>query len=220
MTPYNLDRAGEEILSLWPVIPFGARGPHQPLDSTFVLKRGAENLSSKEVDTMKSLIRWDPFKIMGRWDPFDELRRMQREMDRLFERVLGSETLSGERIGWLPAVESFTKDGELVFRVELPGVDPKDLDVRVTDRELIIKGERKAEKEAKEENYLYKEISYGAFERRFMLPEGVRTEDLKAKFINGILEITVPAPAIPKARKVEIETKETKQIEADVKKVA
>lgn len=170
---------------------------------------------------MKSLIRWDPFRIMSRWDPFEEIRRMQREMDRLFDRVLGSETLRGGYIGtWMPAVESYTKDGELVFRAELPGVDPKDLEVSVSDRELIIKGERKAEKGAKEENYLYREIAYGAFERRFLLPEGVKTDDLKAKFANGVLEITVPAPAIQKPRKIEIETKEAKQIESEVKRAA
>lgn len=169
---------------------------------------------------MKSLIRWDPFKIMSRWDPFEELRRMQREMDRLFDRFLGSESIRGEHITtWMPAVESYTKDGEIVFKAELPGVDPKkDLDVSVTDRELVIRGERKTEKGAKEENYLYREIAYGSFERRFLLPEGVKTDDLKAKFANGVLEITVPAPAVQKPRKIEIEAKETKQIESEVKK--
>lgn len=169
---------------------------------------------------MKSLIRWDPFKIMSRWDPFDELRRMQREMDRLFDRFLGTETLGTSHVSaWVPSIESYTRDGELVVRAELPGIDPKDLDVSVTDRELVIKGERKSEKGAKEENYLYKEISYGAFERRFLLPEGVKTDDLKAKFANGILEITMPAPAVSKPRKIEIE-KEPKQIEAEAKKAA
>ncbi len=170
---------------------------------------------------MKSLIRWDPFKIMSRWDPFDELRRMQREMDRLFDRFLGGETLGTSHVSvWVPSIESYTRDGELVVRTELPGVDPKDLDVSVTDRELVIKGERKSEKGTKEENYLYKEIFYGAFERRFLLPEGVKTDDLKAKFANGILEITMPAPAVSKPRKIEIETKEPKQIEAEAKKAA
>ncbi len=72
------------------------------------------------------------------------------------------------------------------------------------------------EKGTKDEDYLYREISYGSFERRFLLPEGVKTEDLKAKYTNGILEVTVPAPALAKARKIEIETpKEAKQIESE-----
>jgi HSP20 family protein len=172
---------------------------------------------------MKNLMRWDPFRVMRRWDPMDEMRLMQREMDRLFNRFLGAEP-RGERSAaiWMPSIESYTKDNQLVFKAELPGVDPKDLDVSITDRELIIKGERKAEKEAKEENYLYREINYGSFERRFALPEGVKTDDLKAKFSNGILEITVPAPALVKGRKIEIEApkEEKKPIETGVKKAA
>jgi HSP20 family protein len=143
-------------------------------------------------------------------------------MDRLFERVLGVEVPSERAMLWMPSVESFTKDNQLVFKAELPGVDPKDLDVSIVDRELIIKGERKAEKGAKEEDFIYREINYGSFERHFVLPEGVKTEDLKAKFSNGILEITVPAPAIAKARKIEIEApkEEKKLIETEAKKAA
>lgn len=168
---------------------------------------------------MKSLIRLDPFRMMRRWDPFDELRSMQHEMDRLFDRFLGVDVPSERTPLLMPSVESYTKEGKLVFRAELPGVDPKDLNVSITDRELIIKGERKAEKDTKKENYVYQEISYGSFERRFVLPEGVKTDDLKAKFENGILEITVPAPMISKARKIEIETpkEEKKAIETEKK---
>lgn len=171
---------------------------------------------------MKSLIRLDPFRAMRTWDPFDELRTMQSEMDRLFTRFLGAErTGEGERIGlWLPSIESYMKEGKLVIKAELPGVDAKDLDVTLTERELVIRGERKAEKDEKEKDYSYREISYGSFERRFQLPEGVKTEELKAKFNNGLLEITVPVPEVPKAKKIEIDTKETKKIEAEVKKAA
>ncbi len=169
---------------------------------------------------MKSLTRWDPFNIMKSWDPFDELREMQRGMDRLFDRFfgrVGRDLKPLERIAaWMPSIESYIKEGHLVFKVELPGVDPKDLDVSVLDRELVIKGERKTEKGAKEEDYIYREIGYGSFERRFLLPEGVKTEDLKAKYTNGILEIVVPVPATAKAHKIEIETpKEAKLIEGE-----
>jgi HSP20 family protein len=171
---------------------------------------------------MKSLTRWDPFRMMRRWDPFEELRLMQHEMDRLFGRFLGGEALSERKTLWMPSVESYIKDNKLVFKAELPGVDPKDLDVSITDRDLIIKGERKAEKDTKEENYTYQEISYGSFERHFVLPEGVKTDELKAKFSNGLLEITVPAPAIAKARKIEVEApkEEKKLIETEAKKAA
>jgi len=169
---------------------------------------------------MKSLIRWDPFR-MREWDPFSDLRSMRFDMDRLFNRFLGE--APGERTAlWMPSIESYTKDGKLVVKAELPGVDPKDLDVSITERELVIKGERKSEKDTKEENYAYREIVYGSFERRFTLPEGVKTDELKAKFVNGILEVTMPAPAITKARKIEIEApkEEKKVIETEVKKAA
>jgi HSP20 family protein len=171
---------------------------------------------------MKSLSRWDPFRTITRWDPFEELRTMRHEMDRLFGRFLGSEGPSEHTFSWVPRIESYMKDGMLVFKAELPGVDPKDLDVSITDRELVIKGERKYEKDAKEENYVYREINYGSFERSFVLPEGVKTDGLKAKFANGILEITVPAPEIAKSRKIAVEApkEEKKLIETSAKKAA
>lgn len=170
---------------------------------------------------MKNLMKLDPFRMIGRWDPFEDLRRMQREMDRVFDRFLGGEPLTVEGHGfWVPSIESYTKDGNLVYRCELPGIDPKDLDVSVTDREIVIKGERKESKDTKKENYLSREITYGAFERHFVLPESAKIDDLKAKFSNGILEITVPAPATAKARKVEIETGKQLEGETAVKKAA
>ena len=171
---------------------------------------------------MKSLTRWDPFGMMRRWDPFDEMRSMQREMDRLFNRFLGAGLPAEKVIAWTPSIESYVKDGHFVVRAELPGVDLKDLDVSITDRELIIKGERKHEEDTKEENYVYREIAYGSFERHFMLPEGVKSEELKAKFANGILEVTLPVPAVTKARKIEIETpkEEKKLLEREAKKAA
>lgn len=171
---------------------------------------------------MKSLIRLDPFRAMRTWDPFNELRTMQSEMDRLFNRFLGTERAwETEHVGmWLPSLESYAKEGLLHIKAELPGIDAKDLDVSINERELVIKGERKAEKDEKGKDYTCREISYGSFERRFLLPEGVKTEELKAKFSNGILEITVPVPAAAKAKKIEIETKEPKQSETEVKKAA
>jgi len=170
---------------------------------------------------MKSLMRLDPFRLMREVNPFEELREMQLDMDRIFDRFLGRDiTSSAERRGytWMPRVENFTKDNNLVFRCELPGIDPKNLEVTATDRGLTIKGERKTEKGTKDEDYLYREISYGSFERHFELPEGVKTDQMKAKFTNGILEVTVPAPAVTKARKIEIEAQA--EVEKDVKKVA
>jgi HSP20 family protein len=174
---------------------------------------------------MKSLTRWDPFGIMGKWDPFDELKNLQHRMDGLFDRFLSGRAIEGGGdIGaWMPTIESFTKDGKLTVRAEVPGVEAKDLDVSVSERELVIKGERRTEKDEKEKEYAYREINYGSFERHLPLPVGAKTEDLKAKFSNGVLEIVVPVPELPKAKKVLIETKAEKQIESGpstVKKAA
>ncbi len=143
------------------------------------------------------------------WDPMREIRRMQFDMDRLFGMLIGSELpLTTMTFGeWTPAVESYRSGDGLVFKCQLPGIDPKDVDVTYDEStgQLVIKGERKAEKETKEEEYLLRELEYGTFERRFTLPEGVKTDQLKAKFDKGILEITVPAPVLPKAKKIQIE---------------
>jgi HSP20 family protein len=173
---------------------------------------------------MKSLARWDPFGVLRRWDPFDEMRSMQHEMDRMFDRFLGVRGTGDVRETgvWTPTIDSFVKDGKLTIKAEVPGIDAKDLEVTVTDRELVIKGERRAERDEKEKEYTYREISYGSFERHFLLPEGAKTEDLKAKFANGILEIEVAVPELPKAKKVQIETRDAKQLAAEptVKKAA
>jgi len=171
---------------------------------------------------MKSIIRWDPFRTMTLWDPFEEISTVQRNLDALLERLETGEVPSEVEADWTPAVENYTKDGKLVFKAELPGVKPEDVDVHISDRELVIKGERKDEKESKEEDCLCSEISYGSFERRFILPEGVKTEELKATFSNGILEVMVPAPALAQTRKIEIEVpkEEKKAIGSGMKKAA
>jgi len=175
---------------------------------------------------MKSLVRWNPFGTLQRWDPLDELRGMQHEMDRLFDRLgMGRDVTAAETFNaWVPSVESYMKGSDLIVKCELPGIDPKAVEITLdeTARQLIIKGERKTEKDTKEEDYIHREMSYGSFERRFTLPEGVKADQVKAKFANGILEVSLPVPKIvPKAKKIEIET--PKMIEgekADVKKAA
>ncbi len=159
---------------------------------------------------MKSVTRWDPFGVMRRWDPFSEMREMQHEMDKLFNRLLGTDLTVDEArpTAWMPSVESYRKGNELVYRCELPGIDAKDVDVSVDEsaRQLIIKGERKTEKGTTDADYIYRELAYGSFERRFAIPEGVKSDQIKAKFTNGILEITAPAPEASKAKKITIET--------------
>jgi HSP20 family protein len=106
-------------------------------------------------------------------------------------------------VAWSPAVESYAKDGELHVRVALPGVDPKDVEVTVTDDQLTIRGERKTEHD--DAGRYVREFTYGAFERTFTLPEGMDAGRVKAKFANGMLDLTLPAPVAVAPKKVEIQ---------------
>ena len=94
-----------------------------------------------------------------------------------------------------PAVETFSKDGQQILRLDLPGVKPKEVDVSVVDDTLIIRGERKNANEIKEKDRYYKETAYGKFERRLALPKGVDGKKVKATYRNGVLEVSVPAPS-------------------------
>ena len=108
---------------------------------------------------------------------------------------------------WSPTIEVFEKDNRLVTKVDLPGVKKEDVKVEVTDSRLAISGERKREVEEKKDNVYRSEREYGSFYRAVPLPDGVKLEDVKATFSEGVLEVSVPLPARSqaKARKVEIQ---------------
>jgi HSP20 family protein len=133
------------------------------------------------------------------WRPFAELERWTRRLPRFFE------DFDAEDVGTKLPIESFVKDGNLVVRADVPGLESKDIDVSVLGNVLTIKGERKDKKEAKEGDYFRREISYGAFERRTTLPEGAQTDKIKASFKNGVIEVTMPLSKEATAKKVPVE---------------
>jgi HSP20 family protein len=108
-------------------------------------------------------------------------------------------------------VESFVKDGNLVIRADVPGLDPKDIELSVLGNILTIKGERKDQKEAKKENYFRREIFYGAFERHMTLPSGVETDKVKANFKNGVIEVTMPMAKEAVAKKIPLEAEKAEK---------
>jgi HSP20 family protein len=112
-----------------------------------------------------------------------------------------------EAATWFPEIDVFEKDNRLVTKVDLPGMKKEDVKVEVTDGHLAISGERKSESEEKKEHFYRSEREYGSFYRAVPLPEGVKLEDVKATFSDGVLEVSVPLPAQPEAkvRKVEIQ---------------
>jgi HSP20 family protein len=151
---------------------------------------------------------------LTRWQPFGSIWTLRKEMDDLMERFLKtsgdwSEPEPTTRGEWWPAVEGALKDGQYVFRVALPGVDPKDVDVSFTKNVLTIKGERKAEAEGSRGQYFVRELTYGAFERSFSLPEGVDADKIHATYANGMLELTVPAPHAVTPKTIEIKVEGT-----------
>jgi HSP20 family protein len=96
---------------------------------------------------------------------------------------------------FIPAADVFARNGHLVVRMDLPGMDPKDIQVKLEAGELAVTGERKLEKEVKETGYFRKETSYGYFERHVSLPKGVKESEIKAEYDSGVLEISIPRPA-------------------------
>jgi HSP20 family protein len=149
--------------------------------------------------------------------PFSFMRRFNEEMDRLygdfdFGRSLAS-GLGGEiaRLAdletslWAPQVEAFERDGKLIVRADLPGLSKDDINVDITDDAIKIRGERRQEKEENKDGYYRSERSYGSFYREIPLPGGVNREEANATFRNGVLEITMPAPARqPSSQRLEI----------------
>jgi HSP20 family protein len=146
----------------------------------------------------------------GEVSPFRALQQMSDEMDRMFEdfgfgrrwtRPFWRE--SGTEL-WAPEVEVFQKNNELTIRADLPGLKREDVKVDISDDEICIQGERKHEREEEREGYYRSERGYGSFCRVIPLPEGAITEQAKANFKDGVLEITMPAPPATKGRRLEI----------------
>lgn len=126
-----------------------------------------------------------------RMNPFSLMRRMTEEMDRVFGD--GGQEREGNRgIFWAPAVEVSQREGNYVVRAELPGLKPEDVKLEIENDSLVLQGERKCEREKEGGGVHRTEIRYGRFYRSIPLPEGVNGEQARAKFENGVLEVTVP----------------------------
>ncbi len=145
-------------------------------------------------------------------DPFALIRQMTSEFDRMFgEPFFPSPAFRGfampEVVAWSPKVDVFEKDNRLITRIDLPGMKKEDVKVEVTDGYLALSGERKRETEEKKDTFYRSEREYGSFYRAVPLPEGVKLEDIKATFADGVLDVSIPLPvrAEAKVRKVEIE---------------
>jgi|SRR5690348_10964381 len=143
-----------------------------------------------------------------RWEPFRDLLTTQDRFNRLFNQTFSN--VFGEEDGkvgtWSPAVDIYETEQSVVLKAELPGIDPKDVEVLVENNTLYLRGQRKFESEVKEENYHRIERSYGSFTRTFAVPGTLNAENVSAEYKGGVLALTMPKRegAKPKTIKISV----------------
>ena len=141
---------------------------------------------------------------LNRWEPFRGAATLQEQVNRLFGNVLEHSGEESNLTSWAPAVDIYETEHELVVKADLPEVDPKELDIRVENNLLTIRGERKFEKKVNEENYLRVERAYGSFSRSFSLANTVNAEAIKADYQNGVLTLTIPKREEAKPKQIKV----------------
>ena len=139
------------------------------------------------------------------WRPF-EFEKMRREMDRIWDSFSERKpaTKDGEGGEWLPSLDVSETKADFVVKAELPGVDPNEIDISLTEGVLTVKGEKKQEREEKEEGYHLVERSYGSFIRSLRLPREVQNEKINASYKDGVLRITLPKTEQAKKKEIKI----------------
>ena len=151
-----------------------------------------------------AMTHWKPFRDIERWEPFREVESLRREMDRLFDRFASSFDGGHERLTFLPAAEMDETDDAIYLKLEVPGLEAKDLHVEVTEDSVSITGERKSEAKMEEKGVTHSEFHYGKFERRISLPTQVQNDKVNAEYKNGILNLTLPKSEEEKRKVVKI----------------
>jgi HSP20 family protein len=147
------------------------------------------------IDIMRTLTRFEPFSVAG---------NLQDQINRVFNDVLGRSGEESNLTTWAPAVDIFETEHELVVKADLPDIDPKDLDIRVENNILTIRGERKFEKKVDQNNYLRVERAYGSFARSFSLANTVNSEAIKADYQNGVLTLSIPKREEAKPKQIKV----------------
>jgi len=146
--------------------------------------------------------------LLMRYQPWHVMQRFHRQID----QVLGdSSTANGDgdsngAVAWVPSVDVHEEADKFVVRADLPGVEPKGINVTAENGVLTLRGERHAEPRSEQAGNVRLERAEGAFQRRFTLPDNVQTDNISARHANGVLEVTIPKVAAPAPRRVEIQT--------------
>jgi HSP20 family protein len=151
--------------------------------------------------------------MVVRWDPFRDLMSIQNDLSRLFDRTLSGEgqgsgrelaTGSGMAGSWAPALDVYETEDRIELRLDLPGIDPEDVELTVEDSTLTVSGTREFRREDSEENYRRVERRFGSFTRSLALPATADAERIQASFDKGVLEVRIPKPEQRKPRRVAI----------------
>jgi HSP20 family protein len=153
--------------------------------------------------------------VLTRWDPFREYTTLQGRLNRLFQDSFGEgreESLTTSTFA--PAVDVYEDEHNVTLKIEVPGIEEKDIDVRIENNTLTVHGERKFEKEEKEENYRRVERQYGSFTRSFTLPNTVDTETVTANYDKGVLKIKLAKKAEAKPKQIKVNVGSEKTLEA------
>ena len=151
-----------------------------------------------------AITRWRPFQEIERWDPFREIGNLRREMDRMFDRFMSDFDGGPKGLAFIPSAEMDETDEAIHLRLEVPGLEAKDLDISVTEDSVSIKGERRSETKTEKEGMVRSEFHYGKFERLMPLPAHVQSDKVTAEYKNGILNLTLPKIEGERRRAVKI----------------
>jgi HSP20 family protein len=141
-----------------------------------------------------------------RYEPWALMNRLHDQLGQIFGEGFGApEASSSPNVAWIPSVDVHEEDDRFVVRADVPGVEPKDIEVTAADGVLSIRGERRADKRANGSGFERVERVYGTFVRRFTLPETAQAENIKAKQVNGVLEVTIPKQPKVQPKRVTVE---------------
>ena len=151
------------------------------------------------------LTLWKPFRDIQRWEPLQEIESLQREMNRLFERMMPSSGNGGATgMTFMPSAEMEETEEALHLKLEIPGMEAKDLDVQVTEDAISISGERKSEIKTEKKGVMRSEFHYGKFERVIPLPTHIQIDKVQAEYKNGVLALTLPKSEEDKRKVVKV----------------
>ena len=140
-----------------------------------------------------------------RWEPFRELAALQNEMGRWMSQMTGAPTGgNGQTSTWLPAVDAWETENELVLAFDLPGIPEDKISVELDDNVLTVSGERERAQEQSGDRFYRYERRFGTFTRSVTLPQGVNEEAVKADYRDGVLEVHVPKPEEQKPRRIQV----------------